>query len=100
MGDSEIEVSPELEVQKLQQLVRKLERQNEILRNKQAHRESTGSRGSSLSEESKPSDKNRITLPGGDSVLSKAATTATSFDDIHLIDVGRISDKSDEEDSW
>ena len=94
--DSNNIIDPEAEVRKLQDLVKKLEQQNQLLRNKQNEREKDDvfSRTETL-------DTDFITTPpsknGPDPAVLKESLKNLTLDDVALVEV---DGETQEEDSW
>ena len=104
VDDLESGIDPEGEVKKLQDLVKKLERQNQILRSKQNQRDDESNVIISAQTDNVDKDfdeklpKTSWNTPT-DSEILKDGVKNLSLDDIELLDVeNALSD--DEEDSW
>ena len=96
-------MDPEAEVRKLQDLVRKLERQNQVLRNKHNQKDSQANVISSKIEADCDQNVSKLDRTS-DSVTSERDTQkdrlqSLTLEDVEIIDLER-SDSGEEEDTW
>ncbi len=87
--DTDKGIDPETEVRKLQDLVKKLEQQNQLLRNKQNDRKTV------ISADNATESVSRTKLKGSEENSPKNI----SLEDVALIDLDQAL-TDDEEDSW
>ncbi|KAL5011677.1 hypothetical protein ScPMuIL_010228 [Solemya velum] len=102
MDSANIIDDPQDEVKKLQDLVRKLEEQNELLRTKQKLQVETLQNGEIEVDRLLKNHNNNLTSSGifeNEDFESNNDITIETLDDVDLIDIDNISLK-DEEDSW
>ena len=98
MNDNSSAIDPEAEVKKLQDLVKKLEQQNQILRSKQNQRDNN----SVISTKSEDINTNftrtsRTDKDGTDNL--KASLGNLTLEDIEILDIEDVV-KEDEDDNW
>ena len=95
-------IDPAAEVKKLQDLVKKLEQQNRVLRNKQNVNSDKDQDGNILNTKSENYDNSRITLHSqninGDQ-NNKDNSANVTLDDFDLLDVTNLG-LEEEEDNW
>ena len=99
-------IDPEAEVKKLKDLVKKLEVQNQQLRNKQNDREKQPNVNLSVARSTPKSDLKNPSSPGVnvtdlglENHLTGGVQDVSSLDDVELLDV-TCSVSDEEEDSW
>lgn len=97
MDESDITVDPQAEVRKLQDLVKKLERQNEVLRGKQKLQLEALQNGEI--EKKLGTNHNNNISEGLNHCRLKDETSEITLDDVNVLDVDQLSVR-DEEDSW
>ena len=101
MEDIDNGIDPEAEVRKLQDLVKKLERQNQILRSKQNRDPVIGSKAEvesgDLSKHSRTSGQNGG--PHKDTDNIKEGLKKFTLEEVELVDVDKVTAEDDEE-TW
>lgn len=97
MDESDLTVDPQAEVRKLQDLVKKLERQNEVLRGKQKLQLETLQNGEI--EKKLGTNHNNNISEGLNHCRLKEEPSEITLDDVNVLDVDQLSVR-DEEDSW
>ncbi|XP_048779161.2 SLAIN motif-containing protein 2-like isoform X1 [Ostrea edulis] len=97
MDPSDTIIDPEAEVKKLQDLVKKLEKQNEFLRGRQKIQLETLQNGET--ESGKLTTNHNNNLPDSKDKSWSKSTGGTSLEEIELLDVEGLSLREDE-DSW
>ena len=103
--DSSALINPEDEVRKLQDLVKKLERQNQILRSKQDNNKESESNQNVISAKISTDEnisKYEVDKKGLSNTNSKVddALNESSLDDVELLNLDSLQTLVEEDDSW
>ena len=104
ISDTSTSIDPEAEVRKLQDLVRKLERQNQLLRNNQNEKDSEANVISQKvklnSEAVQNKDKNISRTSNRPNVIVNSDRNSMTSDELDILDLVKSEPSDDQEDSW